>query len=241
MQITRITWKIQYITNSFFLKPTNEEEVNSITKQMKTNKAIGPNSILTKILKINQHIIAKPLVHLINLSFSTGVFPDLLKIANIKPVLKKGDRQDYNNYRPISLISDLSKLNEKLAHERLYNFLEKYSLLFEKQYGFRAKMSTNQALIDITNKIQETCDKGSFACGVFLDFKKAFDTVNHNILLHKLYHYGVRGTESNWFKSYLGTRHQHTTVNSFSFKNAYNGYGVLQCSVLGQLLFLIYI
>ena len=190
---------------------------------------------------MSQHIIAKPLVYLINLSFSTGVFPDLLKIANIIPVLKKGDRQDYSNYRPISLISNLSKLIEKLAHKSLYNFLEKYSLLFEKQYGFRMKMSTNHALIEITNKIQEACDKGSFACGVFLDFKKAFDTVNHNILLHKLNHYGVRGTESNWFKSYLGTRHQHTTVNSFSFKNAYNGYGVLQCSVLGQLLFLIYI
>ena len=103
------------------------------------------------------------------------------------------------------------------------------------------KISTNEALIDIASKIQEAYDKGSFACGVFLDLKKTFDTVNHNILLHKLNHYGVRGTESNWFKSYLGTRHQHTTVNSFSFKNAYNGYGVLQCSVLGQLLFLIYI
>ena len=164
---------------------------------------------------MSQHIIAKPLVYLINLSFSTGVFPDLLKIANIIPVLKKGDRQDYSNYRPISLISNLSKLIEKLAHKSLYNFLEKYSLLFEKQYGFRMKMSTNHALIEITNKIQEACDKGSFTCGVFLDFKKAFDTVNHNILLHKLNHYGVRGTESNWFKSYLGTRHQHTTVNSF--------------------------
>ena len=99
---------------------------------MKTNKAIGPNSIPAKILKMSQHIIAKPLVYLINLSFSTGVFPDLLKIANTISVLKIGDRQDYNNYRPISLISNLSKLIEKLAHKRLYNFLEKYSLLFEK-------------------------------------------------------------------------------------------------------------
>ena len=203
---------------------------------MKTNKAIGPNSISTKILKMSQHIIAKPLVYLINFSFSTGVFPDLLKIANIIPVLKKGDEQDYNNYRPISLISNLSKLIENLAHKRLYNFLEKYSLLFEKQYGFRVKMFTNHALIDITNKIQEACDKGSFDCGVFLDFKKAFDTVNHNILLHKLNHYGVRGTESNWFKSYHSTQQltvflQKTLILDMEFHRA----------VLGPLLFLIYI
>ena len=161
MQMTRITLK-NSVTNSFFLKPANEEEVNSIIKQMKTNKAIGPNSIPTKILKMSQQIIAKP-NHLCTLliPFSTVVFPGLLKIANIIHVLKKGDRQDYNNYRPISLISNLSKLIEKLAHKRLYNFLEKFSLLFEKQSDFRVKMSTNHTLIDITNKIQEACNKGS--------------------------------------------------------------------------------
>ena len=109
----------------------------------------------------------------LSIAFSTVVFPGLLKIANIIHVLKKGDRQDYNNYRPISLISNLSKLIEKLA-KRIYNFLEKFSLLFEKQYDFRVKMSTNHTLIDTTNKIQEACNKGSFACGVFLDFKKNF-------------------------------------------------------------------
>ena len=146
------------VTSLFFLKLRNEEEVNSIIKQMKTNKATVSNSIPTKILKTSHPIIAIPLAYLINLSFSTGVFPDLLKIANSIPVFKGGDSQDYNNYRPIFLISNLSKLIEKLAHKKLYNFLEKHSLLFEKQYGFRAKMSTNHALIDITNKIQEACN-----------------------------------------------------------------------------------
>ena len=128
------------VTKSFFLKLINEEEVNSIIKQMKTKKAIGPSSIPTKILKFSQQIIAKPPVYLINLFFSTGVFPDLLKIANIIPAFKKGDSQDYNNYRPISLTSNLGKLIKKLVHKRLYNFLEKHSLLFEKQYSFYAKI-----------------------------------------------------------------------------------------------------
>ena len=168
---------------------------------MKTNKVIGPNSIPAKIQKMSQQIIARPLAYLINLSFPTGVLPNLLKIANIITVLKKRESQDYNNYRPISLISKLNKLIKKLAQKRLYNFLEKHPLLFEKQYGFRVKMSINHALIDITNKIQEACDKGSFAYGVFLDFKKVFETVKNNILLHELNRYGVTGTETgNWFK-----------------------------------------
>ena len=180
---------------------------------MKANKALGPNSIPTKILKVSQQVIA---------SFSTGVFPDLLKIPNIIPVFKKGNSQGYSNCHPISLISNLSKLIKKLAYKRPYKFLEKHSLLFEKQCfwfylksnGFCTKMSSNHVLIDKTDKIQEPCDKGSFAGCVFV----AFDTVNYNILLHKLNHYGVRRTESNWFKSYIGTRQQHTTVNSFSSK-----------------------
>ena len=99
---------------------------------------------------MSQQIIAKPLVYLLNLSFSTALFPDLLEIANIIPVFKIGDSQDYNNYRLISLISNLSKLIKKIAHKRHCNFCEKHSLLFEMQYVFRTKMSTNHALTDIT-------------------------------------------------------------------------------------------
>ena len=119
---------------------------------MQTNKALSPNSILTKTLKMSQQIIAKPLVHLFNLSFSNWVFPDLLKIANVIPIFKKGDSQDYNNYRPVSLISNLI---DKIAHKRIYNFLEKHSLLFKKQYGFCTKISTNHAVIDMTEKFRK--------------------------------------------------------------------------------------
>ena len=120
-------------------------------------------------------------------------------------------------------------------------FIEKNSLPFEWQYGFRDKVSTNRALIDITYKIQTACDKGILACGVYVNFKKTFDTVNHEFLLNKLNHYRIRGTELQWFKTYLKGRQQHTVVNSFSSKNEYINYGVRQGSVLGPLLFLIYI
>ena len=124
---------------------------------------------------------------------------DLLKKSNITPVFFfKKDNQDYNNYRPVSLILNLNKLIKKLVHKRLYNFLEKHSFLFEKQYGFCSKIFTNHALSDITKKILEACDKDNFACVVYVDFKKAFDTVNHNTLFQTSNHHGIRETESIW-------------------------------------------
>ena len=151
----------------------------------------------------------------------------------------KGDNLDYN-YRPISLISNIGKLIEKIVHKRLYSFLEKNSL-FKQQYGFRNKLSTNHALTDITNRIKEACDNGQYACGIYVDFKKAFDVVNHHILLDKLAHYAVRGIESNWFKTYLTNRKQHVTVSGQKSDNALIKFGVPQGSILGPLLFRIYI
>ena len=166
------------IVNSFFLTPAKDEEVESLMKEMDTSKSVGPYSIPTNILKLSCSVLSKHLVKLINFSFSEGTFPELLKFTNVISVFKKGDNLDYNNHRPISLISNIGKLIEKIVHKRLYSFLEKNSL-FEQQYGFRNKLPTNHALIDITNRIQEACDNGQYACRIYVDFKKTFDTVNH--------------------------------------------------------------
>ena len=140
-------------------------------------------------MKISNQTIFKPLTYPINFSFSSGVFPGLLKISNVIPVFKRGKSQDYNNYRSMSLTSNLTNLMEKIVHPKF-----DFTLLFEQKCGFRNKLSTNHALGDITKKIHTACDKRSFACGVYVYFKKTFDIVNHKLLLNKLNWYGIRGT-----------------------------------------------
>ena len=196
--------------NTFYMSPTNAREVEQKLKALKTNKAVGPNSIPTKILKTYSKSLSKPLSELTNLSFAQGTFP-----TKVIPIHKKGDKSECDNYRPISLISNISKLLEKLVHERLYSFLEKEKLLFEGQYGFRNKRSTTDTLTDITERIRDPYDKGYYACGAFLDFRKAFDTVNHEILLNKLTHYGIRGQAVDWFRLFLSHRVQYTSVSGF--------------------------
>ena len=136
--------------NTFYISPTNAREVEQKLKTLKTNKAVGLNSIPTKIFKTYSKSLSKPLSELINLSFTLGKFPTILKIAKVITIYKKGDKSEHDNYKPISLISNISKLLEKLVYERLYSFLEKENLLFEGRYGFRNKRSTTDALHDIT-------------------------------------------------------------------------------------------
>ena len=227
--------------NSFFLSPTNENEIIGLIMDLKIGKASGPNSIPTIVLKDLKNEISVILCKLFNLSFSSGVFPNVLKISSVLPLFKKGSKLSCGNYRPISLISNISKLLEKLMYSRLYNFLNTYNCLSELQFGFRAKHSTSHALVSITETIREALDTGNFACGVFIDLQKAFDTVDHDILISKLKFYGIRGITNNWFTSYLDNRKQFVTINGFQSLLKNVNLGVPQGSVLGPLLFLIYI
>ena len=126
-----------------------------------------------------------PLTEVINLSFNQGEFLAVLKIAKVTPTFRKGDKLDVNNCRPISLISNISKIIEKLIHKRLNSFLEQSNIFYPFQFGFRDYHSTTHALIEMTDQIKEACDRGLYACDLYLDLKKAFDTVNHKILVSK--------------------------------------------------------
>ena len=226
--------------NSFWIKPTDKTEVMNISS-LNSSKSCGPNSIPTHVLKIIKELISSPLSELINLSFTTGIFPDMLKIAKVIPIYKAESKLLCNNYRPISLLSNISKIIEKLMHSRLNMFLSEFNCLYSMQFGFRCGTSTSHTLISITEAIQNSIDTGKFACGVFIDLQKAFDTVNHDILLTKLSHYGIRGTTNKWFQSYLKIRKQFVSINGFESDHKEINCGVPQSSILGPLLFIIYI
>ena len=208
---------------------------------MNASKASGPYSIPSRILRTIEDIIAEPLSDIINLSFEMGVFPERLKIAEVIPVYKKGSRLSYDNYRPISLLSNLDKIFEKMIYPRIYNFLTDNNVLFSKQFGFRSKHSTAHAILNMSQIIADSLDAGNLGCGVFVDLRKAFDTVDHKILLKKLYHYGIRGEALDLLSSYLSNRFQFVTVNGVSSNKALVKHGVPQGSVLGPLLFVLYI
>ena len=168
-----------------------------------SGKASGINSILPKFSKHSKKYCHNCLLNCLIWFFSTGTFPDAWKIAKVIPHHKKDSNLECNNYRPISLLSNIGKIIEKLLRKRLYSFLEHKKCIYNLQFGFRPIHSTNHALISITQQIKTSLDKNQFACGISLDFQKAFDTVNHKILLWKLSHYGTRGTPHKLFYSYL--------------------------------------
>ena len=171
----------------------------------------------------------------------TGVFPSVLKTAKVVPVFKKDSKLDYSNYCPISLLSNIEKILEKLMYKRLYTFLDNKDIIYDLQFRFRQQYSTSHAWTNITENTRKVLDDGNIGCGVFVDLQKAFDTVDHQILLAELNHYGIRGVSNDLFKLYLSNHNQHVSINGYKPGLATINCGVPQGSVLAPLLFLLHI
>ena len=186
-------------------------------------------------------VISPVLAELINKSFRDGAFPKIWKSAKVSALFKGGEKSQKDNYRPISILPTVSKIVERAAHVQLCSYLEENKLLSQSQFGFRKGRSTSTALIDFTDRILENMDSGQVTGAVFLDLRKAFDTVDHLILVHKLKNLGVTGKSLAWFNSYLTGRCQQTVCGDAISPPANIIMGVPQGSILGPLLFLVYI
>jgi len=227
--------------NSFFCSSVTLTELLLTVNNLKQSRNCVGNFMSSSLLRDCIDHIALPLLYIYNLSFDAGIFPEQLKISKVVPVFKKGCKTEMSNYRPISLTNPLGKVLEKLMHVRMSSYLERYKVLYDYQFGFRKNYSTSLALIDVVNMIQNEIYEDKFVLGVFMDLQKAFDTINLDILLSKLSHYGFRGVCLNWFRSYLVGRTQFTVINGVNSPMISTNSGIPQGTVLGPLLFILYI
>lgn len=231
---------IQRVTKSCYLNPITDTELIKEINNLKNKVKGGKDCISSDLVKKYKEYLIKPLSHLVNVVFSTGIFPEIFKTATIIPLYKQGDKKSTNNYRPIALTSTISKLLEKCIKLRMLSFLEKNKLLNENQFAFRENSSTENALCRVTETILRKLDQGKKVIGIFLDLQKAFDTVAHQILLKRLNCMGIRGTPNNLIKSYLERKQCTKIINEVSEEMEVE-FGVPQGTVLSTLLFNIYI
>ena len=231
-----------YCPHSFFLSPTNAEEVEAIIKTFKIKKATLSGDLDVKFIKLACPIISPIIRDLFNLCVKTGVFPNDMKVTEVIPIFKQGSKINCSNYRPISLLSSFSKIFEKIVYKRVYSYLLKFKLLSPNQFGFQCSVSTSHAISAVYDDLLNNADKKYYSCCLFMDLSKAFDAVDHNILLRKMSHqFGIRGLANKFFESYLSNRFQYVRINNSRSKKAKIIYGVPQGSNLGPLLFLMYI
>lgn len=220
-------------------------EVAEIINSLKNKRSAGWDEIPQHLMKITSDTICRPLSFIINKSFGCGEFPSKLKFAEVKPVYKKGGREVLDNYRPISILPCFSKVLEKIASNQIKNYLETNKLFAKEQFGFRSAHNTSLAIANFVDQITSALDGSQSTLGVFCDLAKAFDCVQHDILLEKLKYYNFSESAVSWIKSYLSNRYQRTIIfkNNVKYTSNWNQlkFGVPQGSILGPLLFLLYI
>ena len=210
-------------------------------QHLNLTKSPGFDGIAPGIIKSVFYALTRPLMHIFDLSLKKGIFPVKLKIARVTPIFKSGEKELVGNYRPISVLSSFSKLLERIMYNRLYYFLLSNNILYNKQFGFQKQHSTEHAILQLTNQILQSFDQDEFTIGIFIDLSKAFDTVDHIILLKKLSFYGVKNNNLKWFKSYLCNRKQYISTDQGNTVMGNIVCGVPQGSILGPLLFLIFV
>lgn len=233
--------KIPSRSSSFFLRPVGSVEVFSVINNLKNKNCFDYYGLNSKILKNVSDIIAQPLSDIINACFIEGIFPQVLKISRVVPLYKKGDASNPNSYRPIAIVPILGKVFEALLKIRLLDFLESERILSPHQYGFRGGCSSTSAVSELIKDVVEGFDGGRRTELMLCDLTKAFDCVSPGILLKKMDKYGVRGTPLKLFNSYLTNRSQYVDLNEKQSTVLLQNFGVPQGSVLGPILFLIYI
>ena len=200
----------------------------------------GIDEISNRLLKETQKSICNPLAHIFSLSLKQGKISEAFKIANIKPLHKSGPKDVFTNYRPISILSSLAKVLEKIVEKQLRAFMEKENIIHSHQYGFRAKHQTSHALLDLLNKVNSGKIKNEHTIAVFLDLQKAYDVVPIDIILKKMEYYNIDGIELGWFQSYLTHRKQSVLIEQTSSQYREMKIGLPQGTVISPLVFLLF-
>ena len=228
------------LTNSMFLTRVSPDECMKLISNLKSTY-VSKNRMPVNIFKQVACVLVEPICKLLNYSFCRGVFPECLKLAKITPIFKSGDKRNPSNYRPIAGLHYLSKIFERSINNRIVSFFDKFSLLCSNQFGFRSGLNTGDCMLKLLEEIYSCLNERKHLISTFIDLKKAFDTVSHNILLAKLQFYGVRGSVLKLLSSFLTGRNQFVELGGECSSLRENNYGVPQGSILGPTLFLIYI